>query len=176
MHGIIHAKLKSFVEEHHGKDAWKNVLTEAGLGNKIYMTFSTYPDEDAIKIVDAASKLTKTPQDKIYEEFGKYIAPDLLGMYKSLIKPEWKTMDLLMHTEETIHRVVRQKNPGADPPKLQFSQVDSNTLKFNYNSPRKMSSVAKGIMQGVADHYGETLTIKENKKPDGSCEMKINVK
>ncbi len=38
-----------------------------------------------------------------------------------------------------------------------------------------MSSVAKGIMKGVADHYGEKLDIKERKNADGSIDMRILV-
>ena len=69
---------------------------------------------------------------------------------KSMTKPNWKTMELLLYTEETIHKAVRIKNPGAEPPRLQFQQTGPNTLKFNYNSPRQMSAVAKGIIKGVA--------------------------
>ena len=175
MHGIIHAELKKYVETNHGSDAWKAILKEAGLSNKIYMTISTYPDEEVVAIVTAASKLTQTPAENILEDFGEFIAPDLMIMYQPLIKPEWKTMEMLLHTEETIHRVVRLNNPGADPPRLQFEATGPNTLKFTYTSPRQMSAVAKGIIKGVAKHYGETLTIQERKRADGGSEMQIKV-
>ncbi len=175
MHGIIHVELKKYVETNHGSDVWTAVLKEAGLSNKTYMTIITYSDEEALAIVNAASSLTHTPAEHILEDFGEFIAPDLMSMYWSLIKPEWKTMEMLLYTEETIHRVVRQKNPGAGPPRLQFEAQDSNTLKFTYTSPRQMSAVAKGIIKGVAKHYGENVTIQERKSTDGSSEMVITV-
>ncbi len=111
----------------------------------------------------------------VLEDFGLFIAPDLLGMYKSLIDPSWKTADLFVNVEDTIHTVVRMKNPGATPPMLKFKRVGPNELHFHYDSPRQMSSVAKGIMKGVADHYNEKLDIKERKNADGSIDMRILV-
>ena len=175
MHGIIHAELKEYVETNHGKDAWRAILQKAGLPNKIYMSISTYEDAEAVAIVKAASSLTGVPPLEILEDFGEFIAPDLLGMYKSLIDPSWKSADLFLHTEETIHTVVRRKNPGAAPPNLKFKRVGPNELHFHYDSPRQMSAVAKGIMKGVAKHYNETIHIQERKNTDGSVEMRIRI-
>jgi hypothetical protein len=176
LHGIIHAELKKYIETRHGSNAWNRCLEAAKLGNKIYMPINTDPDEEAVAIVTAASQITHTPVDHILEDFGEFIAPDLLRMYQSLLKPEWKTLELLLHTEEMIHRVVRITNPGAKPPKLQFEQAGPNQLKLYYNSPRRMAAVAKGIIQGVAKHYREAVLIREHKKPDGSSEMLITIR
>ena len=94
-------------------------------------------------------------------------------MCTSLIDPSWRTAEMLLNTEDIIHKVVRMKNPGAAPPQLKFRRIGDNELLFYYNSPRQMSSVARGIMKGIADHYGETLTIQEQKHPDGSIDMRI---
>jgi len=175
MHGIIHAQLKQFVETHHGADAWRAVLEEAGLTGKVFLANGAYADEDAVAIVTAASKLTGAPAADILEGFGEFIVPALMSTYKSMTKPNWKTMELLLYTEDTIHKAVRLKNPGAEPPRLQFQQTGPNTLKFNYNSPRQMSAVAKGIIKGVAKHYGEQVDIVERKGPAGSSEIKITI-
>ncbi|MGH7766511.1 MAG: heme NO-binding domain-containing protein [Candidatus Binatia bacterium] len=113
---------------------------------------------------------------KRLENFGEFVVPDLMSTFNMLINPKWKTMEMLLNTETTIHKVVRLKNPGAEPPRLQFTQTGPNTLKFNYNSPRRMSAVAKGIMKGVAKHYGETVEIQERKSAGGSSEMMITIK
>jgi hypothetical protein len=175
MHGIIHAELKKYVDAKHGAEAWQAIVKEAGLGDAIYLPLNTYPDSEAVAIVAAASKLTGAPAENILEDFGEFIAPDLLSMYRSLLKPEWKTAEMLLHTEETIHRIVRIQNPGAKPPELRFEPAGPNKLKFYYNSPRKMSAVAKGIIKGVAKHCGETASILERKSSDGSSEMTITI-
>lgn len=151
------------------------LLKKAGFQHKIYLAGGTYRDEDAKAIVGEASTLTGTPVDQILEDFGEFLAPDLMKFYGSLVEPKWKTMDMLLHTEETIHRVIRIRNRGAQPPKLSFKKTGENELRFYYNSERNMPSVAVGIMKGVAKYYGETVKIYPQKKPNGSCEMTIKI-
>lgn len=175
MHGIIHVELKKYVETKFGPSVWTSVLNDAGLSGKLYLPISSYPDEEVVALVNSAARLTHKPADDLLEDFGQFITPTLLDMYRSLIRPEWKTLELLLHTEETIHRVVRLRNPGAHPPQLRFETTGPNTLKFTYTSPRRMSAVAKGIIKGVAKHYREAVTIQERHAPDGICEMRITV-
>lgn len=176
MHGIIHAELKKYLETKRGPDAWKRCVEAAGLGHKLYLPINTYPDEEAVAIVTAASTLTRTPVERVLEDFGEFMAPDLLAMYRPLVNPQWKTIELLLHTEDMIHRIVRTQNLGAHPPNLEFEQTGPNELRFYYNSPRRMAALAKGIIRGVATHYGQTVLIHERKDPDGSSEMSITVR
>ncbi len=173
MHGIIHAELKKYVETKFGPENWKAVLDEAGFNGKVYTTFSTYPDTEAVEIVSAASRLTKFAIPDILEDFGKFITPDLMNMYRSIIKSDWDMFDMLLQTEEMIHKVVRIQNEGAEPPRLKFERIDDKTLKFVYDSQRKMSDVAKGIIKGVADHYNEDIEMQTSQNPDQSVEIII---
>jgi hypothetical protein len=85
-----------------------------------------------------------------------------MNLYRSLVDPSWKTLDFLERTEETIHRVVRLKNAGAEPPELKVSRTAPNEVLITYASARRMCGVAKGIARGVARHYNETITITES--------------
>lgn len=78
------------------------------------------------------------------------------------MKPEWRTLDFLEQTEDTIHRVVRFRNPGAMPPELAVKRTGDHEVVILYTSQRKMCSVAKGIIRGVAKHYGDPIEIDES--------------
>lgn len=162
MHGIIFSELQKYVEAKHGPDVWKTLLKEAAIGNRLYVPFQTYPDQEALALVTTASRLTGQPASAILEDFGEFIAPDLMSLYRSLVDPRWKTLDFLERTEETIHRVVRLKNTGAQPPELKVSRAAPDEVIITYTSARRMCGVAKGIARGVAHHYGETVTITES--------------
>ncbi|RMH73841.1 MAG: hypothetical protein D6675_01445 [Gemmatimonadetes bacterium] len=162
MHGIIFVKLKKYVEEKLGKPAWKQLQEHAGLKNKIYMPIKVYPDEEMFALISSAVELTRQPLPDILEDFGKYVVPDLVKMYKSLIKPEWKTLDLLEHVENTIHKVVRITNPNSTPPQLICHRVNPREVQIIYSSARKMCPFARGIIQGIADLYHEPIRITEH--------------
>jgi hypothetical protein len=178
MHGIIFSELKKYVDTKLGADAWTGLVHAAGLPTKIYMPIHTYPDQEAVALVSAASQITGQPVDAVLQSFGEFIVPDLLRMYGSLLKKEWKTLDVLEHTEETIHRVVRSQNPGAEPPRLQCTRLSATTLVIAYTSSRKMCGVAKGIVRGIAAEFGDKVIVSESTcmlKGGTKCEISVRL-
>ena len=160
MHGIIFGELKKLVDTKVGGDTWRELLKNAGLGAKVYMPITEYPDQEAMALLGALATRTGQEPRAILEQFGEFIAPDLLALYRHMVKPEWRTLDLLENTEETIHRVVRLRNPGARPPELRTDREGDEVL-ITYSSARRMCGVAVGIVRGLAHHYAETIEIKE---------------
>ena len=178
MHGVIFSELRKYVENRHGEEAWKGLLRTAGLGKRIYLPIRAYPDEEAAALVSAASAATGVPARDILEDFGVFIAPDLLEMYRSLVRPEWRTLDFLEKTEDTIHRVVRLNDAAARPPEIRCERTAGDQAVVRYASARGMCGVAIGIMRGVAAHYGERVEIVEHRcmhRGDPECEIAIRV-
>lgn len=175
MHGIIHSELRKFVVEKYGPETWDAILANAGMEHRYFLVSQTYPDDETIAIVKSASEISNLPIDTILEAFGFYIVPALVRLYGAFIRAEWRTEELLLNTEETIHRVVRMKNPGAEPPQLKIWRKEPGLLHFHYNSPRQMSALAKGIVKAVANYYHEAVQIEEFPQDDGSVLMHLHI-
>ena len=118
MHGIIFSELKKYVDSKLGGNAWNSLLTESGIGFKTYLGNKKYPDEEAVALVSTASRITGKPAGALLEDFGEFIVPDLMTVYGALIKPNWKTLDLIENTESVIHTTIRFQSPEAEPPQL----------------------------------------------------------
>lgn len=161
MHGFVYTELKDYVVAKLGADAWSSLLVEAGLKGKAYVNYAEYPDAEAVQLVTAASKATGLAPDVILEDFGAFLAPHLFGAYRPLIDPAWKTLEFLENAEGTIHRVVRARNAHARPPVLRCRRVSPTQVVVVYSSPRKLCAVARGIVRGLAQHYGEDVTVTE---------------
>lgn len=159
MHGIIFAELQKYADARHGSGTWGKLLKEAGLGTKLYTPFQSYPDEEIMAIVTAASRVTLKSPTVILEDFGDFIVPDLISLYRALVKPEWRTLELLENAEGTIHRVVRSTSSGAKPPEIRCTRVRDNEIVMVYTSARRMCAIAKGIARGVARHYGDRISL-----------------
>jgi hypothetical protein len=108
-------------------------------------------------MVRAASELTGKPATLLLEAFGEFLVPTYVSLYGNLLKQHWRTLDVIEHTEETIHRVVRRRQPGAAPPRLRTVRVGPKLVLLTYDSPRKLCPVARGIARGLAARFGETL-------------------
>jgi predicted hydrocarbon binding protein len=162
MHGIVFTEFQHFIERGSHEGRWHDVLHGAKLDRRVYASIRHYPDKEFFDIVGSASRALNKPVDEIVEDFGVYIAPDLLGMYAVLIKPGWRTLDVIEHTEAVIHSVVRVKESGAEPPQLKSRRVAPDEIELIYDSPRKLCRLAKGIIRGIAAHFGERIQIVEH--------------
>jgi len=178
MHGMMLAELKKYVDDRLGGDTWKTLLKEAGIGVKIYLPTQTYDDAEVVSIATTAARLSNTPLTAILEDFGQFIVADLVGIYGAYIKPDWKTLDLIQNTEETIHRVVRTRNPGASPPELKVSRLSPDEVVIEYTSKRKLCAIARGIVKGVASHYREQVAVSESQcqlRGDKQCLISVRL-
>ncbi len=178
MHGVIFAELKKYVCKKLGEDTWHNLLKNSGFESKIYLPTKEYPDSEVSAMVTEATKMTGKSLAAILEDFGEFIVPDLIEMYSALIEPQWKTLDVIERTEETIHKVVRIKNPGARPPELKVSRPDPNVVVVTYTSARKMCALGRGIIKGIARHYGEQVSVSDVNcmlKGDPTCKISVQL-
>jgi hypothetical protein len=160
MHGTIFVELKKYAEAKLGSEAWARLIDEAGLQDR-YSAFEHYPDEHAGRLVATAARVTGQDAGAILEDFGEFIAPDLLEMYWALVAPEWKTLDVIEHTETAIHEVVRLEKPGASPPRLRVARTGPDEVLITYDSERRMCRVAVGIAKGLARHFQEAVEVEQ---------------
>jgi hypothetical protein len=93
-------------------------------------------------------------------------------MYGSLLDRSWDVFDVLEHTEQTVHRVVRRQNPGASPPRLSCERRGPKELVIRYDSRRRMCAIAKGIVRGLGRHFRVRLELAESacmQRGDDAC-------
>ncbi len=174
MHWIIFAELKKFAESKFGVEAWEALRSEAGLASKDFLSKVSYPDEDGARLVAAASRMTGRPANEILEDFGEFLAPAYLKHYGMLVRPEWRTLEAIEHTESMIHAILRVRDPNARPPELRVRRTGPDEVVLVYDSQRKMCGVAKGIARALAKHYGERLSIVDVRcQHRGSAECEI---
>jgi hypothetical protein len=161
MHGIIFSALKKYVRTRLGDEAWTNLRTAAGLADRVYLPVQTYPDAEIDALIDTVATLSGISTQQLLQDFGRSMAPDFLTVYRPLLQREWRTLDVLENVETRIHAAVRQNNPGANPPALQIERPAADRVVIHYESERRWCALGKGLIQGVADHFGETVKIAE---------------
>jgi hypothetical protein len=174
MHGIIFSELQNYAESKHGKGTWDAWLAKAGLGKRVDLTLREYPDAEIEALLAAASSMAGRPIAAVLEDFGEFIVPALMKMHGHLLRPGWKTIEVIDNTEGTIHTVVRVKNPGAKPPQLQTKRISSDEVMLVYTSPRQMCSLAIGIDNGLAKRFHENIYISQKvcmRKGADHCEI-----
>jgi hypothetical protein len=156
MHGSIFVLLKRFIEHSYDYSTWVKLVEAAGIEQASYQMSEMYPTRELFGMVHAASQLSGTSSYEFMEQFGEFLVPDLLLVYKKYMRPEWRTYDLLLNTENAMHGAVRTEDSRADPPRLLVTKKGSKQLLVDYYSKRRMAGVAMGIIKGIARYYNES--------------------
>lgn len=154
-------QFRQYVVSRHGRERWVEMMAESGYAEDHYKLSEVYPDDQLTALVTSAASGTATPVSLLLEDFGAFLAPALLRVYAPLIPAEWRTLDVIAHTEENIHTVVRARMRGAAPPALISRRISPTLVELDYRSERNLCFVAKGIARGLAEHYGEMIGISE---------------
>jgi hypothetical protein len=172
--GVVFNLLEQLVARDFGEDTWDALLDESGLDG-VYTSLGSYPDEDLMKLVGAASNVLDMPADNVVSWLGRNALPLFAMRYPQLFEPHDSARSFVLTLNDIIHPEVRKLYPGADVPEFDFDSR-GELLVMGYRSPRKLCSFAEGLLLGAADHFGERLTIEQPacmKRGDEQCVLEI---
>lgn len=179
MNGIIFNELEKFGQSTLGKDEWSHLIASTHLSRRISLAVKDYPDSEFQALITAISTMKGDKSTAVtLENFGAFIAPDLITMAQQFIDPAWKTVDLIANTEGAIHTIYRGAATHTHPPELKCQKTGSGLVTVHYTSSRRLCSLAKGIIRGISKHFGETAIISEPQcmlKGDLECELIVAV-
>ncbi len=168
MHGIIFFYIQKFADAATaGQTSWLQLRDTVTTRTARYLPNETYPDGEAVGLLQSLADRAGESLPALVERFGEFLGPHLVKVAGRHIDPAWRTLDLIENTESIIHAMIRATNPGAEPPVLEAVRHSPNELHLVYGSSRQLCMLARGIMKGVAKHYGETISVDET-----SCMLK----
>ena len=175
MKGIIFNLLEEVVRQEHGEATWDDLLAKAGLEGA-YTSLGSYPDEDLLKLVAAASAALQLPADDIVRWFGHDAIPLLAAKYPAFFEAHQSTRPFLLTLNNIIHPEVRKLYPGADVPVFDFELPAEDQLVLGYRSARKLCALAEGLAQGAARYYQEEIVFEQPRcmnRGDDKCIVKM---
>ena len=128
MHGLILVQLQKFAQQTLGSEEWRSALSKSGLDRTSFSAGLVYEDRQALELIVLAAETLNVPVDEVVEMFGRFLSTELIRLYHRVIKPHWRTLDIIENTETFIHSAVRVGNPGAVPPVLDAIRLSENEL------------------------------------------------
>lgn len=160
MKGIIFNLVEEVVRDRFGEDTWDDLLDAAGLDGA-YTSLGSYPDEELLRLVGAASEALGLPPADVVRTLGEAAIPLLATRYPFFFEPHTSTKSFLLTLNDIIHPEVRKLYPGADVPTFGFEESSDDTLVLRYHSERKLCALAEGFVLGAAAHFGERAEIDQ---------------
>lgn len=160
MKGIIFNLLEQVVAREFGEQTWESLLDTAGVTGA-YTSVGSYPHEELLALVGAASAATGRPADDLVRWFGREALPLLYERYPGFFDAHTGTRSFLLTLNDVIHPEVRKLFPGAYAPSFTVDDSDPESVSLAYESHRGLCAFAEGLIEGAADHYGETVVVDQ---------------
>ena len=113
MKGIVFDLLREMVEENYGLEGWQAILDTAG-SEGIYIATQTYPDEELMGLVAAASEVSTVPAGDLVFAFGEFMTPNFYQRYPKFFDDTDNLLEFLKTVDEIIHVEVRKLYPVRD--------------------------------------------------------------
>jgi hypothetical protein len=158
VHGLIFTTFRDFLTTQYGPTIAAGVFE----GDSGHLLTEAYPDEDFVAAVKRACELTGLGTDDLVREFGAFAGDTTFPrLYPGHYDAAGNTRAFLLGVENLIHELVRATIPKATPPRLGVTTLGDDGVRINYASPRKLCLLVRGVVEGTARHYGETVAIEE---------------
>ena len=176
MKGIVFNVLEEMVEATGGLQLWDQVLQDAGPGSGgSYTASATYDDEELLAIVTALSARTGLPAERLVHDFGVH----LLGVFAERFPRFFEDVtpkEFLRNVGGIIHSEVRKLYPDAGVPDFDYEDPAPDELVMLYRSPRRMCTLAEGLIRGSAGHFGVGVELAHPlclHRGDDHCRLEI---
>lgn len=175
MHGILFKQLKSYVSETWDEDTWSDAMDEAGIEPKLYLPVTEYPDDEAVRLVDAVTTVTGTDEVDLLDDLGRHMAPVLLDTFKAHVEDDWDAMDLLEHSGNEVFSVLRSSDGPDD--EVVARREDEDTVVVEYGSPLQMCAMAESVLRGIVHEHDERVEVVERvcmHHGADACEIRVS--
>lgn len=165
MHGLILATWEKYLAERFSEtllQEYRQVVGETAATSPLVSR--VYSDDVLLTGVQAASQLTKTAQETLLWEYGRYFMLNGLTSHLCayLLTKVHNGRDLLLMMRKA-HAQMRRLSGDLAPPVFEFQTTSPSRkdLSLIYNSPRHLCALLWGAIEGAAERYGQHVQVME---------------
>ena len=167
MKGVVFTEFLSFVAESYGEDAVDDIIDASRLPSEgAYTSVGTYPHAEMATLCGELSKLTEEPASQLVCRFGSRLSETFAHEYSDFFAKSGSFFDFIASVEDHIHVEVRKLYPDAELPNFKVVSRTDSEMVLDYQSPRRMSSLAEGLILGSARQFG--VAVRINIAPDSN--------
>ncbi|ATC93899.1 heme NO-binding domain-containing protein [Pseudoalteromonas tunicata] len=160
MKGIIFTNFADFIGEAFGLVVWQNVLDATALeADGSYVGTMTYSDSEFMTLFSSACEHCQRDPIQMQLEFGRWLFPTLFSKSPAAVKLIDNLKEFLFSIDTIVHVEVKKLDPEAKTPSLNCVEIDENTLCIDYLSSRGMGYLAKGLIEGAANHFEQKANV-----------------
>jgi hypothetical protein len=172
MNGTFFVLMRRLVVTDSGPEAWLHLLRDAKLDHCVFTADKDYPEAYAARLIETAATAAGVSRSELMEAFGRFAAPELLREHPEFVQPGWNVLECIERTANAAQHLLA----GTD---LVAAHLPDGELVITMVLPADLCSLAKGVLVGLGDHYGEFVHVTETgccAKGDPGCTFAVRTK
>jgi hypothetical protein len=154
--------LEKVIAQEYGLATWDALLDAANLDGA-YTSIGSYPDAQMFELILAASRTLGLSPLEVSLWFGRKAVPFMAVRFPEFFSGHDSARQFLLTVNDRIHPEIAKIYPGAAPPALEFDSSAHDVLLMKYESRRRFCPLVHGLIEGIADFFCETATIKQTR-------------
>ncbi|MBN2635003.1 MAG: heme NO-binding domain-containing protein [Prolixibacteraceae bacterium] len=176
MKGLIFREFLNMVENRFGYEIVDSIIEKSMVPSKgIYTSVGTYDPKEMFSLLEVLSRKKHIPVNKLLNEFGKYVFIVFTRSYPVFFMDKKTAFEILTNVENKIHVEVLKLYPEAELPRFNIQKQTPDTMDMIYQSDRKMSYFAEGLIRGCFDYFGEKAIVEQKWLNEAGTEVLFRI-
>ncbi len=176
MKGIVFTEFLEMVEDKFGFEISDDILTNSDLeSGGSYTAIGTYENSEMMTLVTALHKKTEIPVSDLLKVYGEHLFSRFRAMYGHFFDNAKDSFSFLESIDQYIHKEVLKLYPDAELPSFTTERTNPNELTMLYQSKRKMSDFAYGLILGCLSYFNEEADVKMDPLDDSGNKVLFTI-
>ena len=147
-------------------------MRKAGINPDIPISpLDNIDDQKVTKFMALMASDARITTDQLWRMIGKDNLKAFHEWYPLFFNKE--NAYLFLNSMNDVHQIVRKKFAGANPPALDMEIIKPNVVLLTYGSKRNMYEYFLGLIDGVFEHFKESVKIEEVERMDGRLVLRL---
>lgn len=170
MLGMVFTEFLDMVEDRFPPEVSDRLILlaeEQFVSGGIYTAIGNYDHAEMLLLVKQLSSDVGIPQGDLVEAYGEHLFMRFLARYPDFFHDIKDSYQFLEGIEAHIHKQVKMLYPQSNLPTFGCLREGDDILVMEYLSERPFAHLARGLIKGCVDHYGESVEIDMQLKSPG---------
>jgi hypothetical protein len=170
MYGLVNEGIRELVVQLAGTETWEEICKEAHIEPEGFEPLCPYDDTLTFKLVELVSRKLNLSTDEVLTRYGHYwITYTAESGYGDLMRLFGGDLRTCLSNLNRMHAHMGAMMPALSPPRFAVDAPSDEYIVVHYHSHRVgLAQMVKGLLQGLADKYGDTITITHTHKGERS--------
>lgn len=133
--------------------------------------FDNIEDSKVHQFISSVAKDIAIGTDQLWRIIGKDNVRAFYQSYSLFFNKE--NLYNFLDSMNDVHKIVRKKIAGSNPPALDIEILSHNSIYFIYSSKRNMYDYLLGLLDGAREHFKEDVKIEEVERTNGKLKLKL---